>query len=158
MESFVLAETFKYLYLLFDPGHPVLGVGAGGLVWTTEAHPLPVDPRRRPRSQHGPFATRVARHDNLLMHPYAPCVAPDDSTRPVASAAVAPEPAPTSTAVPAASEATDEAAAAAESMHGPPRLRADCPVEHHRFGHSHSGLWVPRHAPRCVPFAVRDHM
>lgn len=58
MESFFLAETTKYLYLLFDPGNWAHGDGedgvlvdtgrgecvlyAGGYIFNTEAHP--VDP------------------------------------------------------------------------------------------------------------------
>uniref|UniRef100_H2YQP2 alpha-1,2-Mannosidase n=1 Tax=Ciona savignyi TaxID=51511 RepID=H2YQP2_CIOSA len=59
MESFFLAETIKYLYLLFDPGNPLLTtmkgatirkfddgrecvLGAGGHVFNTEAHPIDV--------------------------------------------------------------------------------------------------------------------
>lgn len=55
MESFFLAETIKYLYLLFDPSHFLLQqqsweegagpsedcvLGAGGYIFNTEAHPL----------------------------------------------------------------------------------------------------------------------
>lgn len=55
MESFFLAETVKYLYLLFDPDNFLHGgvtswetggeggqcvLGAGGFVFNTEAHPL----------------------------------------------------------------------------------------------------------------------
>nr|XP_057907579.1 ER degradation-enhancing alpha-mannosidase-like protein 2 isoform X2 [Doryrhamphus excisus] len=56
MESFFLAETIKYLYLLFDPDHFLHGGGAesweeggedgrcilsaGGYIFNTEAHPL----------------------------------------------------------------------------------------------------------------------
>ncbi|CAB9496498.1 oligosaccharide 1,2-alpha-mannosidase [Seminavis robusta] len=40
MESFVLAETVKYLYLLFDPDSPVDILNTH--VFNTEAHPLPV--------------------------------------------------------------------------------------------------------------------
>lgn len=59
MESFFLAETIKYLYLLFDPSHFLHGggtegdgsweeggeggqcvLGAGGFIFNTEAHPL----------------------------------------------------------------------------------------------------------------------
>ena len=42
MESFVLAETVKYFYLLFDPDYPV---PLETYVFNTEAHPLkPFDP------------------------------------------------------------------------------------------------------------------
>lgn len=37
MESFVLAETVKYLYLLFDPDYPI---PLEKYVFNTEAHPL----------------------------------------------------------------------------------------------------------------------
>lgn len=37
MESFVLAETVKYLYLLFDSTYPV---DLSSMVFNTEAHPL----------------------------------------------------------------------------------------------------------------------
>uniref|UniRef100_A0A669B2N8 alpha-1,2-Mannosidase n=1 Tax=Oreochromis niloticus TaxID=8128 RepID=A0A669B2N8_ORENI len=45
MESFFLAETIKYLYLLFDPAHFLhesgeCVLGAGGFIFNTEAHPL----------------------------------------------------------------------------------------------------------------------
>ncbi|KAJ3333549.1 hypothetical protein HDU76_006856 [Blyttiomyces sp. JEL0837] len=41
MESFFLAETLKYFYLLFDPDNEFNGAG---YVFNTEAHPLPVWP------------------------------------------------------------------------------------------------------------------
>jgi hypothetical protein len=39
MESFFLGETAKYLFLLFDPSHP-LNTGDAPFVFTTEGHPL----------------------------------------------------------------------------------------------------------------------
>jgi len=39
MESFFLAETLKYLYLLFTPDHPI---NKGNYIFTTEAHPIRV--------------------------------------------------------------------------------------------------------------------
>ncbi|OLN82876.1 ER degradation-enhancing alpha-mannosidase-like protein 1 [Colletotrichum chlorophyti] len=45
MQSFFLGETTKYLYLLFDPDHPLNKLDAA-YVFTTEAHPL-IIPRRR---------------------------------------------------------------------------------------------------------------
>ena len=39
MESFFLGETIKYLFLLFDPKHPLNSLEAS-FVFTTEAHPL----------------------------------------------------------------------------------------------------------------------
>ncbi|GAB0492644.1 hypothetical protein MMPV_003912 [Pyropia vietnamensis] len=41
MDSFLLSETFKYLYLLFDEGH---WLRRGTFVFTTEAHPLWIPP------------------------------------------------------------------------------------------------------------------
>ena len=41
MESFFLSETLKYLYLLFDPDDETYAHGK--YVFTTEAHPLPLD-------------------------------------------------------------------------------------------------------------------
>jgi hypothetical protein len=46
MESFFLGETAKYLYLLFDPDHPLNSLDAA-YVFTTEGHPLLI-PRERP--------------------------------------------------------------------------------------------------------------
>ncbi|CAM1504469.1 Fc.00g020600.m01.CDS01 [Cosmosporella sp. VM-42] len=55
MESFFLGETAKYMYLLFDPDHPLNKLDAA-YVFTTEGHPLLIPkrsyskPSRRPRS------------------------------------------------------------------------------------------------------------
>ena len=68
MDSFFLSETLKYLYLLFDPDN---FLNRGNYVFTTEAHPLPVDPRKRPRTSHGPFLERVPRHADRYIHPFA---------------------------------------------------------------------------------------
>ncbi|KAH8682416.1 glycoside hydrolase family 47 protein [Xylariales sp. PMI_506] len=48
MESFFLGETAKYLYLLFDPDHPLNKLDAS-FVFSTEGHPLilPREPGRR---------------------------------------------------------------------------------------------------------------
>jgi hypothetical protein len=40
-ESFWLAETIKYLYLLQDPDHTI-SVSLADYIFTTEAHPLPM--------------------------------------------------------------------------------------------------------------------
>jgi hypothetical protein len=48
MESFFLGETAKYLYLLFDPSHP-LNTWDAPYVFTTEGHPLVIPKRLRPR-------------------------------------------------------------------------------------------------------------
>jgi hypothetical protein len=54
MESFLLGETAKYLYLLFDPSHP-LNRWDAPFVFTTEGHPLIIPKRLRPTKpvQHG---------------------------------------------------------------------------------------------------------
>jgi len=46
MESFFLGETAKYLFLLFDPSHP-LNTWDAPFVFTTEGHPLIVPKRLR---------------------------------------------------------------------------------------------------------------
>ncbi|KAI1378691.1 glycoside hydrolase family 47 protein [Hypoxylon crocopeplum] len=48
MESFFLGETAKYLYLLFDPDHPLNKLDAS-YVFTTEGHPLIIPRRKAPR-------------------------------------------------------------------------------------------------------------
>lgn len=45
MESFFLGETAKYMYLLYDEGHPLNSLDAS-YVFTTEGHPL-IIPRKR---------------------------------------------------------------------------------------------------------------
>ncbi|KAF2875774.1 glycosyl hydrolase family 47-domain-containing protein [Massariosphaeria phaeospora] len=47
MESFFLGETAKYLFLLFDPEHP-LNTWDAPFVFTTEGHPLIIPKRLRP--------------------------------------------------------------------------------------------------------------
>jgi hypothetical protein len=47
MESFFLGETAKYLFLLFDPSHP-LNTWDAPFVFTTEGHPLVIPKRLRP--------------------------------------------------------------------------------------------------------------
>jgi hypothetical protein len=50
MESFFLGETAKYLFLLFDPSHP-LNTWDAPFVFTTEGHPLIIPKRLRPRKR-----------------------------------------------------------------------------------------------------------
>ena len=50
MESFFLAETLKYLYLLFDDD-AANRFPLDQYVFNTEAHPLPVLPLRSPQGQ-----------------------------------------------------------------------------------------------------------
>lgn len=49
MESFFLGETAKYMYLLFDPDHPLNKLDAS-YVFTTEGHPL-IIPRKKSHRQ-----------------------------------------------------------------------------------------------------------
>ena len=56
MESFFLSETFKYLYLTFDPDHPLNKLDSS-FVFTTEGHPLLI-PKRLRSSQ--PTGTRTS--------------------------------------------------------------------------------------------------
>eukprot|EP01065_Artemidia_motanka_P027204 TRINITY_DN32422_c0_g1_i1.p1 TRINITY_DN32422_c0_g1~~TRINITY_DN32422_c0_g1_i1.p1 ORF type:complete len:1227 (+),score=363.49 TRINITY_DN32422_c0_g1_i1:67-3681(+) len=48
MDSYVLSETFKYLYMLFDP-EPNPYIDMDKHVLTTEAHPIPIDAELRRR-------------------------------------------------------------------------------------------------------------
>lgn len=50
MESFFLGETAKYLYLLFDPDHPLNNLDAP-YVFTTEGHPLIVPRMASPQGK-----------------------------------------------------------------------------------------------------------
>jgi len=50
MESFFLGETAKYLYLLFDPDHPLNRLDAA-YVFTTEGHPLLIPKEKVVRSR-----------------------------------------------------------------------------------------------------------
>lgn len=57
MESFFLGETAKYLFLLFDPSHP-LNTWDAPYVFTTEGHPLVIPKRLRtakPQRQPNPL-------------------------------------------------------------------------------------------------------
>ncbi|KAI4615775.1 hypothetical protein J4E80_006192 [Alternaria sp. BMP 0032] len=53
MESFFLGETAKYLFLLFDPSHP-LNTWDAPFVFTTEGHPLIIPKRLRPTQKTRP--------------------------------------------------------------------------------------------------------
>lgn len=58
MESFFLGETAKYLYLLFDPDHPLNSLDAA-YVLTTEGHPLLIPKELAPRVV--PNKSRITR-------------------------------------------------------------------------------------------------
>jgi hypothetical protein len=61
MESFFLGETAKYLFLLFDPSHP-LNTWDASFVFTTEGHPLVIPKRLRPRQAPRAEAPLPGRH------------------------------------------------------------------------------------------------
>lgn len=59
MESFFLGETAKYLYLLFDPGHPLNKLDAA-YVFTTEGHPLLIpNGKNQPKSKRRTVTTKA---------------------------------------------------------------------------------------------------
>lgn len=63
MESFFLGETAKYLYLLFDPDHPLNSLDAA-YVFTTEGHPLLIPKEKRPSA----VSQKPAATKDLLAH------------------------------------------------------------------------------------------
>ncbi|KAH9993279.1 glycosyl hydrolase family 47-domain-containing protein [Xylariaceae sp. FL0662B] len=63
MESFFLGETAKYLYLLFDPDHPLNKLDAS-YVFTTEGHPLIIP-------QKGGRRSASKSSSNKAIQPYA---------------------------------------------------------------------------------------
>lgn len=70
MESFFLGETAKYLYLLFDPGHPLNKMDAA-VVFTTEGHPLVI-----PRTASAHPIRRVRQTEEQPCAPQPTCPAP----------------------------------------------------------------------------------
>ena len=66
MESFFLGETAKYLFLLFDPDHPLNKLDAP-FVFTTEGHPLII-----PRTHGGTTLKRRIRTQDLPIRPQSP--------------------------------------------------------------------------------------
>uniref|UniRef100_A0A3B5QNU5 alpha-1,2-Mannosidase n=2 Tax=Xiphophorus maculatus TaxID=8083 RepID=A0A3B5QNU5_XIPMA len=103
MESFFLAETVKYLYLLFDPAHFLHGggaegdgswegggasgqcvLGAGGFIFNTEAHPLD------PAALH--CCSRHAQERRELQHLLLGLTAPAGQSEPPAAQTEDPPP------------------------------------------------------------------
>lgn len=71
MESFFLGETAKYMYLLFDPDHPLNNLDAPW-VFTTEGHPLII-----PKSNRTKSSLHKVQKDNLSpMHNTEKCPLP----------------------------------------------------------------------------------
>jgi hypothetical protein len=60
MESFFLGETAKYLYLLFDPDHPLNSLDAA-YVFTTEGHPLLIPKDTKTNAQRRKSPTTALR-------------------------------------------------------------------------------------------------
>ncbi|KAF1916578.1 glycoside hydrolase [Ampelomyces quisqualis] len=75
MESFFLGETTKYLFLLFDPSHP-LNTWDAPFVFTTEGHPLVIPKRLRPRQAPRAHAPGLARQPAPGVCPLPPAIVP----------------------------------------------------------------------------------
>jgi hypothetical protein len=60
MESFFLGETAKYLYLLFDPDHPLNSLDAA-YVFTTEGHPLLIPKEKSSSVRRKPAVTKAVQ-------------------------------------------------------------------------------------------------
>ncbi|KAI1099952.1 glycoside hydrolase family 47 protein [Jackrogersella minutella] len=60
MESFFLGETAKYMYLLFDPDHPLNKLDAS-YVFTTEGHPLIIPRKKAHRPKRQPTSERTVQ-------------------------------------------------------------------------------------------------
>lgn len=77
MESFFLGETAKYLYLLFDPDHPLNKLDAA-YVFTTEGHPLLIPKDKSAKNQR-----RAVMKKELRLSPEQPvrdsCPAPPEA-------------------------------------------------------------------------------
>ncbi|KAH0530408.1 hypothetical protein TsFJ059_005028 [Trichoderma semiorbis] len=68
MESFFLGETAKYMYLLFDPDHPLNNMDAA-YVFTTEGHPL-IIPKSKRGSPDRENARKVKRSKDVAVYTY----------------------------------------------------------------------------------------
>lgn len=68
MESFFLGETAKYMYLLFDPDHPLNNLDAA-YVFTTEGHPLVIPKSKRGDSKRG-GAHRAKKSKDVAVYHY----------------------------------------------------------------------------------------
>ncbi|KAJ2366722.1 hypothetical protein H4S01_002551 [Coemansia sp. RSA 2610] len=84
MDSYVLSETFKYLYLLFDEDNPLHRLD-NGFVFTTEGHVLlPLSPVRNGSAQyprHSSFSKRKLVHDDQLPALIKPALRKVDNIR-----------------------------------------------------------------------------
>ena len=82
MESFFLGETTKYLFLLFDPDHPLNKLDAP-FVFSTEGHPLIIPrhvdksmPKSRSHPSHHPYTGTPINESEELFCPVPPPVLP----------------------------------------------------------------------------------
>ncbi|KAH8723826.1 glycosyl hydrolase family 47-domain-containing protein [Phaeosphaeriaceae sp. PMI808] len=75
MESFFLGETAKYLFLLFDPSHP-LNTWDAPFVFTTEGHPLIIPKRLRPVKQKREHHTLFHQQSTPKVCPLPPAPVP----------------------------------------------------------------------------------
>lgn len=73
MESFFLGETAKYLFLLFDPTHPLNHLDEP-YVFTTEGHPLLIPRRVGETNPQGKLQTGTASHEQSC--PVKPAAVP----------------------------------------------------------------------------------
>lgn len=71
MESFFLGETTKYMFLLFDPAHPLNHLDAS-FVFSTEGHPLIIPRLSRPRASRPEGAWPASEHSPLCQTPPSP--------------------------------------------------------------------------------------
>ncbi|KAK8198687.1 hypothetical protein M8818_006554 [Zalaria obscura] len=109
MESFFLGETAKYLYLLFDPDHPLNKLDAPW-VFTTEGHPLVIPEYARHNDFGVPLESQTRKKD------------PEPSIR-LAQCPLPPQPIPLTVSVTAARPDVYHAASLAR-LHLMPRIDA----------------------------------
>ncbi|TFB02351.1 ER degradation-enhancing alpha-mannosidase-like protein [Trichoderma ghanense] len=69
MESFFLGETAKYMYLLFDPDHPLNNLDAA-YVFTTEGHPLVIPKNKRGGFRREGRARNAKKSRDVAVHAY----------------------------------------------------------------------------------------
>lgn len=72
MESFFLGETAKYLYLLFDPDHPLNTLDAA-YVFTTEGHPLVIPLKDKRADFQEDDAAKIILRDQKFKKPTTTC-------------------------------------------------------------------------------------
>ncbi|KAL9126764.1 MAG: hypothetical protein Q9217_004233 [Psora testacea] len=123
MESFFLGETAKYLFLLFDPEHPLNKLDAA-FVYNTEGHPL-IIPR------HSPASHRCSKRKTSVVK------LPKDKHRDLSSTMCPPPPttAPLTISVTAARKDVFHAASLARLHMMPTRDNLDSPLAEYTNDH-----------------------